>query len=279
MKKRITDILFLMAGAFLFALAVNLFVIPNDLAEGGVTGITIILYYLFHWSPGLMNLILNGILLIVGYKFLDKTTTVYTIIAVVFNSLFLHLTEDWSIASNELWVNTIFAGVFAGLGIGLIVKVGGTTAGTVILARLANKYLDWSISYGLLFFDLIVAFSSYFIIGPQGLMCTIVLLFVGTKTMEFIIEGLNPKKAVMIISSKQDEIAKQVIEKMDRGVTVLSGHGYYTKNPKEILYIVISKQEVPMLKKIVRAEDEIAFITIHDVRDVFGEGFIELSKS
>ncbi|PYE50209.1 YitT family protein [Paenibacillus barcinonensis] len=279
MKKRITDILFLMAGAFLFALAVNLFVIPNDLAEGGVTGITIILYYLFHWSPGLMNLILNGILLIVGYKFLDKTTTVYTIIAVVFNSLFLHLTENWSIASNELWVNTIFAGVFAGLGIGLIVKVGGTTAGTVILARLANKYLDWSISYGLLFFDLIVAFSSYFIIGPQGLMCTIVLLFVGTKTMEFIIEGLNPKKAVMIISSKQDEIAKQVIEKMDRGVTVLSGHGYYTKNPKEILYIVISKQEVPMLKKIVRAEDEIAFITIHDVRDVFGEGFIELSKS
>ncbi|MBU5351306.1 YitT family protein [Paenibacillus silvae] len=279
MKKRITDILFLMAGAFLFALAVNLFVIPNDLAEGGVTGITIILYYLFHWSPGLMNLILNGLLLIVGYKFLDKTTTVYTIIAVVFNSLFLHLTENWSIASNELWVNTIFAGVFAGLGIGLIVKVGGTTAGTVILARLANKYLDWSISYGLLFFDLIVAFSSYFIIGPQGLMCTIVLLFVGTKTMEFIIEGLNPKKAVMIISSKQDEIAKQVIEKMDRGVTVLSGHGYYTKNPKEILYIVISKQEVPMLKKIVRAEDEIAFITIHDVRDVFGEGFIELSKS
>ncbi|MEK3823079.1 YitT family protein [Paenibacillus sp. FSL K6-1558] len=279
MKRRITDILFIMAGAFLFALAVNLFVIPNDLAEGGVTGITIILYYLFHWSPGLMNLILNGILLLVGYKFLDRTTTVYTIIAVIFNSLFLHLTESWSIASDELWVNTIFAGVFAGLGIGLIVKVGGTTAGTVILARLANKYLDWNISYGLLFFDLIVAFSSYFIIGPQGLMCTIVLLFVGTKMMEFIIEGLNPKKAVMIISSKQDQIAKQVIEKMDRGVTVLSGHGYYTKNPKEILYIVISKQEVPMLKKIVRAEDEIAFITIHDVRDVFGEGFIELSKS
>ncbi|TDL68613.1 YitT family protein [Paenibacillus amylolyticus] len=279
MKKRITDILFIMAGAFLFALAVNLFVIPNDLAEGGVTGITIILYYLFEWSPGLMNLILNGILLIAGYRFLDKTTTVYTIIAVVFNSLFLHLTESWTIASDELWINTIFAGVFAGLGIGLIVRVGGTTAGTVILARLANKYLDWNISYGLLFFDLIVAFSSYFIIGPQGLMCTIVLLFVGTKTMEFIIEGLNPKKAVMIISSKQDEIAKQVIEKMDRGVTVLSGHGYYTKNKKEILYIVISKQEVSMLKKIVRAEDEIAFITIHDVRDVFGEGFIELSKT
>ncbi|MFD0620193.1 YitT family protein [Paenibacillus sp. GCM10027629] len=278
MKKRLADILFIMLGAFIFALAVNLFVIPNELGEGGVTGITIILYYLFQWSPGLVNLIFNAILLVVGYKFLDKTTTYYTIIAVLFNSLFLHLTESWSIASNELMINAIFGGVFAGVGIGLIVRVGGTTAGTVILARIANKYLDWSVSYALLFFDLIVAFSSYFIIGAEKLMFTIVLLFVGTKVMEFIIEGLNPKKAVTIISNEQDKIAEQVNVVMDRGVTVLSGHGYYTKTPKEILYIVISKQEVSTLKKIVRATDKDAFITIHDVRDVFGEGFLDISK-
>jgi len=277
-KKRLADILFIMLGAFIFALAVNLFVIPNELGEGGVTGITIILYYLFQWSPGLVNLIFNAILLVIGYKFLDKTTTYYTIIAVIFNSLFLHLTESWSIASNELMINAIFGGVFAGVGIGLIVRVGGTTAGTVILARIAHKYLDWSISYALLFFDLIVAFSSYFIIGAEKLMFTIVLLFVGTKVMEFIIEGLNPKKAVTIISSEQDKIADQVNVVMDRGVTVLSGHGYYTKTPKEILYIVISKQEVSTLKKIVRATDKDAFITIHDVRDVFGEGFLDISK-
>lgn len=278
MKKRLADILFIMLGAFIFALAVNLFVIPNELGEGGVTGITIILYYLFQWSPGLVNLIFNAILLVVGYKFLDKTTTYYTIIAVLCNSLFLHLTKSWSIASNELMINAIFGGVFAGVGIGLIVRVGGTTAGTVILARIANKYLDWSVSYALLFFDLIVAFSSYFIIGAEKLMFTIVLLFVGTKVMEFIIEGLNPKKAVTIISNEQDKIAEQVNVVMDRGVTVLSGHGYYTKTPKEILYIVISKQEVSTLKKIVRATDKDAFITIHDVRDVFGEGFLDISK-
>jgi len=277
-RKRLADILFIMLGSFIFALAVNLFVIPNELGEGGVTGITIILYYLFEWSPGLVNLIFNAILLVVGYKFLDKTTTYYTIIAVLFNSLFLHLTESWTIASNELMINAIFGGVFAGVGIGLIVRVGGTTAGTVILARIANKYLDWSVSYALLFFDLIVAFSSYFIIGAEKLMFTIVLLFVGTKVMEFIIEGLNPKKAVTIISNEQDKIAEQVNVVMDRGVTVLSGHGYYTKTPKEILYIVISKQEVSTLKKIVRATDKDAFITIHDVRDVFGEGFLDISK-
>ncbi|MGG0731724.1 YitT family protein, partial [Bacillus paramycoides] len=201
------DIIFIIIGAFLFALGVNLFVIPNEFGEGGVTGITIITYYLFEWSPGLVNLILNAILLIVGYKFLNKVTTIYTIIAVVTNSLFLHLTEGWNIASNEMLVNAIFGGVFIGCGIGLIIRVGGTTAGTTILARMTHKYLGWSISYGLLFFDLIVAFSSYFIIGAEKLMLTIIMLYVGTKVMEFVIEGLNPKKAITIISDKPNEIA------------------------------------------------------------------------
>ncbi|MGG1615794.1 YitT family protein [Paenibacillus sp. NRS-1781] len=278
MKKRIADIAFIILGAFFFALAVNLFVIPNEFGEGGVTGVTIILYYLFQWSPSIVNLAINGLLLIVGYKFLDKRTTLYTVIAVAFNSLFLHLTANWRIDSHEPTINAVFAGVLVGIGIGLIVRVGGTTAGTVILARIANKYLDWNISYGLLFFDLIVAFSSYFIIGPEKLMLTIVILYVGTKVMDFMIEGLNPKKAVMIISEHQKKIAEMVITQMDRGVTVLSGHGYYTKNPKEVLYIVISKQEVSALKKIVKAIDTAAFITIHDVRDVFGEGFLDISK-
>ncbi len=272
------DMLFLAIGAFLFALAVNLFVIPNDFGEGGVTGVTIILYYLFQWSPGLVSLILNSVLLVIGYKFLDKRTILYTIIAVVLNSLFLHLTKDWSIESHELMVNAIFAGVFGGAGIGLIIRVGGSTAGTTILARIANKVLDWNVSYALLFFDLLVAFSSYFIIGAERLMLTIVLLYIATKVMDFIIEGLNPKKAVTIISREQDRIAEQVNLVMNRGVTVLQGRGYYTKESKEVLYIVISKQEVATLKKIVKAADKDAFLTIHDVRDVFGEGFVELSK-
>lgn len=276
--KTITDVAFIALGAFIFALAVNLFVIPNDFGEGGVTGVTIILYYWLQWSPGLVNLIINGFLLIIGYRFLDKKTIIYTILAVAFNSLFLHLTEGWDIASTEKTVNAIFAGIFAGVGIGMIVRVGGTTAGTVILARLANKYLDWNISYGLLFFDVIVAVASLMVIEVENFMFTIVLLYVGTKVMDFIVEGLNPKKAVMIISKHQHTIAEQVNTAMDRGVTVLSGHGFYTKEAKEVLYIVISKQEVSQLKKIVKSADKDAFVTIHDVRDVFGEGFVDISK-
>lgn len=279
MKKRVVDIFYILLGSFLFALAINLFVIPNEFGEGGVTGITIILFYLFEWSPGLVSLILNSFLLIIGYKFLSKTTIIYTVIAVIFHSLFLHLTRFWSITSDEMTVNALFGGVLAGVGIGLIIRVGGTTAGTTILARITNKYLGWSISYGLLFFDLIVALSSYFIIGTERLMLTIVMLYVGTKVMEFIIEGVNPKKAITIISEKPDEIAQQVNVLMDRGVTVFSGHGYYSKTSKDILYIVISKQEVVKFKKIIRATDKNAFVAIHDVRDVFGEGFLDISKT
>lgn len=277
-KKLTQDLFYLVLGSFLFALAVNVFVIPNELGEGGVTGVSIILYYLFQWSPSLVNLIVNSLLLIFGYRFLDKKMIIYTIIAVLLNSIFLHLTHDWNIQSNELIVNAIFGGILVGTGIGMIIRVGGSTAGTTILAKIANKYLNWNISYALLFFDLIVVFSSLFIIGIEKLMLTIIMLYVGTKVMDFIIEGLNPKKAVTIISVQQDKIAEQVNLIMNRGVTVLQGKGYYSQEPKEVLYIVISKQEVSTLKKIVKNVDKDAFLTIHDVRDVFGEGFVELSK-
>lgn len=279
MKKVTIDILIMMIGAFLFALAINLFVIPNELGEGGVTGITIILYYVMEWSPSIVSFVINAVLIAIGYRFLSRQTTIYTIIAVTLLSIFLHLTESWSIQSDEIMINAIFGGVFVGIGIGLIIRVGGTTAGTTILARIANKFLGWNISYALLFFDLIVAFSSYFIIGAEALMLTIMMLYIGTKVMEFVIEGVNPQKAVTIISKNPNAIADQVSSKMNRGVTVLSGHGYYTKEQKEILYIVISRQEVIKLKNIVKALDPDAFIAVHDVRDVFGKGFIELSKS
>jgi uncharacterized membrane-anchored protein YitT (DUF2179 family) len=278
LKTRVMEVLSVILGSFIFALGINLFVIPHEFGEGGVTGVTIILYYLFAFQPWLTSLIINSCLILIGYKFLGKLTTLYTIIAVAAHSFFLGISHNWSITSNEPMINAIFGGLMVGLGIGLIVRAGGTSAGTVILARLMNKYLNWNISYALLFFDLIVAFSCYFIIGAEKLMLTIVMLFVGTKVMDFVVEGLNPKKAVTIISEKQDEIAEQVSHILDRGVTVLTGYGYYTKLPKEVLYTVINKQEVTTLKKIIRKTDKNAFVTIHDARDVFGEGFVDISK-
>lgn len=278
MTKKALDIAVIIIGAFIFAIAINVFIIPTDLGEGGVTGITIILYYLYGWSPGLVSFIFNGFLLVIGYKFLSRNTIRYTIIAVVFNSLFLHVTRNWTIPVDEIMVNAIFAGILGGMGIGLILRVGGTTAGTTILASITKKYLGWNISYGLLFFDLIIVFSSYFVIGIEKMLLTILMLYVATKTMQFIIEGFSVKKAVTIISRQPDTIAQLVNRKLNRGVTVYEGHGHYSKEKKKILYIVISGQEVMKLKRIVQSVDEHAFVAIHDVRDVFGEGFVSMNE-
>jgi len=279
MKKTGLDLLIIAIGAFAFALGINVFVIPHELGEGGVVGVTIILFYLFQWSPGWSSLIINMALLAIGYRLLPKKTVVYTLVAVALHSLFLHMTEGWQVASNDLMVNAIFGGAMIGFGIGLIIRRDGTTAGTVIIARLMNKFWGWNISYALLVCDVLVAACSYFIIGAEKLMFTIIMLVVATKIIDLVTTGLNPQKSVTIISKYKDEIARQVNALMDRGVTVVNGQGYYTQSSVDILYVVVSKKELAMLKNIVRATDRDAFLTIHNLQDVFGKGFVDLQRS
>ena len=279
MKKTGLDLLIIAIGAFAFALGINVFVIPHELGEGGVVGVTIILFYLFQWSPGWSSLIINMALLAIGYRLLPKKTVVYTLVAVALHSFFLHVTEGWQVASNDLMVNAIFGGAMIGFGIGLIIRRDGTTAGTVIIARLMNKFWGWNISYALLVCDVLVAACSYFIIGAEKLMFTIIMLVVATKIIDLVTTGLNPQKSVTIISKHKDEIARQVNALMDRGVTVVNGQGYYTQSSVDILYVVVSKKELAMLKNIVRATDRDAFLTIHNLQDVFGKGFVDLQRS
>ncbi|MDC9221335.1 YitT family protein, partial [Clostridioides difficile] len=146
----------IIVGALIFSLAVNVFAIPNNLGEGGVTGLTMMLYYLLGWTPAITTFIFNGILLIIGYKFLDRMTVVWTIVAISFPSIFLHFSRPLAFVANQTIVAAIFAGLMMGIGMGLIMNGGGTTAGSAILAKIANKYLGWNTSYALLFFDLLV---------------------------------------------------------------------------------------------------------------------------
>lgn len=274
MNKTIRDIILVMIGSFIFSAGINAFVISGNLGEGGVTGIAIVLYYAFHISPGITNFVLNAILIIVGYKYLSKRSTYLTIFATVLISIFLGLTETWHVETGNVVINAVFGGTCVGLGIGIIVLAGGTTAGTVILARIVNKYLDISTSYALLFFDLIVVLISLTEIPLVKCLVTVMSLYIGTKVMEFVIEGLNTKKAMTIISSRPNEVAKAIDQQVGRGLTILNGHGYYTREEKDVLYVVISKTQVSRAKRIIKNIDENAFLVIHDVRDVYGNGFL-----
>ncbi len=274
LNKNIKNILLVILGSFIFSAGVNAFIISGNLGEGGVTGIAIVLYYAFHISPALTNFVANAILIVIGYKFLSKKSTILTIIATVLISVFLSLTESWHVETGNVIINAIFGGTSVGLGIGIIVLAGGTTAGTTILARIANKYLDVSTAYALLFFDLIVVAISLTVLPLSKALVTVISLYIGTKVMDYVIEGLNTKKAMTIISSKPEEVAKAIDEQVGRGLTILNGHGYYSREEKDVLYVVVAKTQVTRAKRIIKKIDKNAFLVIHDVRDVYGNGFL-----
>ncbi|PHE84036.1 hypothetical protein COF81_30410 [Bacillus pseudomycoides] len=273
-NERVKEVALVVIGSLLFAIGINFFAIPNRLSEGGVIGLTVITYYLFEWSPGTVNLLINAVLLVIGYKFFDRKTMVYTILGIVSSSFFLYITEDIATPVNhDTLLAALFAGVFVGVGLGFMFRAGGTSGGSAIIAQLANQYLGWSVGKGVLIIDIVVIAGSVFIIGQEKAMYTLVAVFIGAKVIDFIVEGLNTKTAVTIISNYPDMIRESIMKSMTRGVTVLDGKGGYTGNNKEVLYVVINKQELIQLKKVVSQKDENAFVVIHDVRDVLGGGF------
>ncbi|WP_144699505.1 MULTISPECIES: YitT family protein [Fictibacillus] len=266
------EITLIIIGSLFFALGVNWFAIPNELGEGGVTGISMTLYYVLGWSPGLTNFIMNGFLLAIGYKVLNKRVTWYTMIAIFFTSLFIHLTEGMG-NSVDIMLGTVFAGVFIGIGLGLVLRSGGTTGGSTIIARMLNQHFGWGVSTTMFVFDILVVIGSAFVIGIENTMYTGISIYISTKILDYLIDGFDTRKAVTIISNSTDEIAKKVSDEMDRGVTIINARGHYSNEAKDILYVVINKQELFLLKKMIQRVDDKAFVVVHDVRDVFGEGF------
>lgn len=274
MNRIVKEAILLTVGSFLFAFGVTAFSLPNELSEGGVIGLTIIAYYLFGWSTGIVNFVLNALLLVVGYKFFGRKTMIYTIVVIVLSSLFLSWTEGIvSTPHNDTLLAAIYSGVFVGIGLGMIFRAGGTSGGSAILAQLGHQMLGWSVGKGMLLIDFLVIAGGYFVIGAEKSMYTLLAVFIGARVIDFVIEGLNRRTAVTIISDNQKEIRQEIMQKMARGVTILDGRGGYTDNRKEILYVVINKPEVVRLKTVVSAVDPNAFVVIHDVRDVLGSGF------
>lgn len=274
MNKTVKDMLMILAGSFIFAIGVNYFAIPNRLSEGGVIGITIVTYYLFDWSPGLVNFILNTSLVAFGYKFFDKQVTIYTLIAILFSSLFLHITVDWGSEINgDTLLAALFAGLSVGLGLGLIFRSGGTSGGSAILARLGNQLLGWTIGRGMLIIDIAVIVASSFIIGQEKAMYTLISVYVGAKVIDVVVEGANERTAVMIISNHPDQVLDAVTNKMARGITVLEGRGGYSNSQREVLYLVINRYEIVPFRKIILNIDPDAYVTVHGVQEIFRKGY------
>lgn len=274
MRQHIQNVTMILLGALICAFGVNYFTIPNQLAEGGLTGVALILKYTFDISPALTTLALNIPLFIIGWRELGRTSMVYTIIGTTAFSLFLWVTEDVGTpVDGDMLLAALYAGVSVGLGLGIIFRFGGTTGGADIVVRLANKYFGWSMGRAMFAIDLAVILSSAYIIGREKAMYTVVAVFIGGRVIDFVQEGAYAAKAAFIISNLSAEISSKMMYDMNRGTTLLKGKGGYTGRDKDVLYCVVHRNEITRLKKVVHSVDPYAFVVISDVHDVLGEGF------
>jgi uncharacterized membrane-anchored protein YitT (DUF2179 family) len=271
------NIFFILLGAAIFSFGLVHFNIQNELAEGGFTGITLILLFVFNWDPALMNLILNIPMFIIGWKLLGKKVFIYTVIGTVAVSVFLKVFMKYQIdihLKGDMFLVALFAGVFIGIGLGIIFRYGGTTGGVDIIARLGQKYLGWSMGKTMFLFDAFVILLSWITyLDHRSMMYTLVALFVGARVIDFVQDGAYSARGAFIISEHQDEIASKITEDLGRGVTVFKGYGHFTKTDREILYCVVGRTEIMRLKNIITAVDPHAFVSLTEVHDVMGEGF------
>lgn len=274
---RLKNIIFILIGSGIFGFGLVHFNIQNNLAEGGFTGITLLLYFLFNFDPSISNLILNIPLFIIGWRVLGKTSFIYTVIGTVSLSVFLWIFQRFQInmpLNDDLTLAALFAGVSLGIGLGTIFRYGGTTGGVDIIARLAHRYIGWSMGKTMFLFDLCVITISWIAyLSYKEAMYTLVAVFVGARVIDFMQEGAYAAKGATIISNYPDEISSRIMKEMDRGVTILKGQGSFSKQDRNVLYCVVGKNEIVRLKNVIISVDPHAFVAVSDVHDVLGEGF------
>ncbi|WP_449620233.1 YitT family protein [Robertmurraya sp. Marseille-Q9965] len=274
---KIKNILLILLGSAIFSFGIVHFNMQNNLAEGGFTGITLLLYFLFSLDPSYTNLILNIPVFFIGWKLLGRNVFLLTLIGTISVSFFLWIFQRYQFnipLKDDLALAALFAGVFIGIGLGIIFRAGGTTGGVDIIAKLAQKYLGYSMGKAMFMFDaVVITLSLILYLDYREAMYTIVAVFVSARVIDFMQEGAYSARGAMIISDMNDQISEKIMKEMDRGVTALKGHGSFTKQEKDVLYCVVGRNEIVRLKNLVTSVDPHAFVSVSVVHDVLGEGF------
>lgn len=274
-------ILLILLGTAVYAFGLHMFIIPNQFMEGGVTGIAILLNYMFGWAPSIMTLVLNVPLFIIGWRYIGKSAFIYTVFGTVSLSFFLWvmeiLIEQGYIlpfhTQQDYFLATLYSGVTTGLGLGIVFRAGATTGGSDIVARIAYRLKSWPMGRTMLWIDATVIGLSVFYIPREKLLYTLVIVFIASRMIDFIQEGAYAARAFTVITNKGQEMADLITREIDRGVTIFPAKGAYSKTNKEVIYCIVSRPEVRKLKLIIQQSDPQAFIIISEVQDVLGEGF------
>ena len=275
-KNFYVDILVIIIGSFISSLGVNLFLSNAKLLSGGVTGIALILQYLWEVPSGITVFLLNIPLFFVSYKYLNKRFTIYTAIGMLSFSTALMITKPLStlVQVDDMLLYCIYGGVLSGIGSGLIFYRNGSTGGTDMVIR--KKYSNFDIGQVGFAFNLIIVTVSIFIFGLPRALYTLISMFITSTILDKVLNGFTSKKLLLILTEKEDDIINYVIKDMNRGITALMAEGGYTRDKKRLLYVAVTTSQMISLKTKILRVDPKAFITIIDVSEVKGKGFVTL---
>ncbi|SDG85956.1 Uncharacterized membrane-anchored protein YitT, contains DUF161 and DUF2179 domains [Desulfosporosinus hippei DSM 8344] len=260
-------------GSTVVSVSINTLIIPNEIADGGVTGIAILLHYLFNWPVSWAVLFLNLPLFFLGLRMVGRDFLVFSIVGVAVLSATLSLTAHLPALTHDTLLASISGGVLTGIGMGIIFRSRGSLGGTDILAVLLARTTAFSVGQILLGIDAIIFLCAALLFGPEVAMYAMIYMFIATRVVDLVQEGLSVSKSVLVVTSQPQRIAEEIIAKLERGVTLFQATGAFSGEAKQVVYCVINRSELSQIKEIVRDFDPQAFVAISEVPEVVGEGF------
>lgn len=270
----IKRVILIAAGSLLAAFSLEMLMVPNRVIDGGIVGISIMLSYLTKISLGVFLFLLNLPFFLFGYKQIGKTFAISTLFGVGVMSVGTALFADHKPVTSDPLLATIFGGIILGVGVGLVLRYGGSLDGTEILAIWITRKIPFSIGQIVMFFNLFILGSAGFVFHSwDRAMYSLIAYFIAFKAIDTTIEGFDETKSVWVISDDYKEIADAVLHHLGRGVTLLNGEGAYTGDKKRVLFCVITRLEEAQLKSIVQEIDRNAFLAIGKIHDVYGKQF------
>jgi len=272
----LSELLMITGGCVITALALLLFLVPNQIAAGGATGLATIIFHIWEFPIGLVLLLINIPLFISGLILWGWQLGWRTLYATLFLSFSLEAVGPYVVPlTNDPLLAALYGGIMSGLGMGLVFRARGTSGGTDLAARLINHFTGISLGQSLIIVDGIIVALAGVVFSPEMALYAAISIFALGKSIDIVQEGLGFAKAALIITDQKKDIQNEVLEQLGRGVTVLRATGGYTGREKDMLICVISRTEVSKLKKIVSWTDPEAFVIITAANEVLGEGFKE----
>lgn len=268
--KQVPSFFLITIGAVLAAAALEIFLIPNSIIDGGLTGISIILNKLFKIPVSAFIILLNIPFFILAYKAMGKRFVVKAVYAIIVFTVLLEVFGSVNEVTDDILLATVYGGLLLGIGVGLVIRGGACLDGTEVVAIVISKKTSLSVGQMIFFFNIFVYGSAIFVFGPDRALYSLLMYVVTYKLIDIVSDEFNQAKAAIIITDRKETISDAIFKELGRTVTIWEGEGKVSKASKSILYTVITRLEVPRLKEIVENADTSSFVAISDVSDIIG---------